>query len=269
MFTIQQCKQLKDTFVIDEVRGILDSVQDHKQVTTARGLATVQNFKLQDPAGRDFIMGAIWDHQPLNGLVGTEIILVSIKANNGKFGGISIHDKQDNKDPSKIYKNLSVSAVGVVHTPDTYQAAFQKAPAAGTPSIPVQTAPQQAAVPATVPRATPQPANAPPAGTMVMKEGIQAPVPTVPPRTSAAPRGANQLRQTHEGMVEYYDLCFQAALRILFVESEVKLSAAELQVVVAATATLFIEGCDHGFHCAIPAPRSAPSSVAPDDDVPF
>ena len=146
MLTIAQIKQLKSGLVIDEVRGILTEVKEHKTVTTARGNATVQNFQLTDPATKDWIRGAIWDHADLSGLVGYEIILISVKGGNNRFGGVKCEDKQDVNDPSKIYKNLSVGNSGVVHTPETY-AAIPRTPApVPVPAAPVPAPPLKATV---------------------------------------------------------------------------------------------------------------------------
>lgn len=189
MFSIAQIRQLKSGLVIDEVRGILTEVKEHKTVTTARGPASVQNFTLTDPATRDWIKGAIWDHQPLDGLLNTEIIFLSVKGGNNRFGGVKVEDKQDSNDPSKVYKNLSVGNVGVCHTPETY-AAIPHPPVPAPAPAP---APVPAAAPAPVPvPAAPVPAAAAPVAEPAAAAPRQAPVP-VPTRAegvSNAPAAA-------------------------------------------------------------------------------
>ena len=271
MFTIAQIKQLKSGLVIDEVRGILTEVKEHKTVPTARGPATVQNFQLNDPVTKDWIKGAIWDHADLSGLVGYEIILISVKGGNNRFGGVKVEDKQDVNDPTKIYKNLSVGNVGVVHTPETYAAIPRTAAPVPAPSAvpaPAAAAAPPAETAAAAPRQAPVPVPARAEGVSnAPRAAAPAPQPAATPAAVPAPSGRPAgATATHEALVEYHSLCFAAAARTIDgYLSPGQNSEGKLQAVVAATAQIFIAGVDLGFHKKI----SRPGEINPGDKVPF
>ena len=285
MLTIAQIKQLKSGLVIDEVRGILTEVKEHKTVTTARGNATVQNFQLTDPATKDWIRGAIWDHADLSGLVGYEIILISVKGGNNRFGGVKCEDKQDVNDPSKIYKNLSVGNSGVVHTPETY-AAIPRTPApvpAAAPApapVPVPAAPVPAAAApvaepaAAAPRQAPVPVPTRAEGVSNAPAAAPAPQPAVgwvrPHQPAAAPAATATPQAavpTPTGPLVFNKASFKdlsALFGTCYREVAVIIPRPEqpdgtyLQALQAAAATLFIQACKEGHAAGFSNPDHLP-----------
>ena len=275
MFTIAQIKQLKSGLVIDEVRGILTEVKEHKTVTTARGNATVQNFQLTDPATKDWIRGAIWDHADLSGLVGYEIILISVKGGNNRFGGVKVEDKQDNNDPTKIYKNLSVGNVGVVHTLETYAAIPRPATPAPAPTAPAPAAAAPVAEPAAAaPRQAPVPVPTRAEGVSNAPAAAPAPQPAVgwvrPHQPAAAPAATATPQAavpTPTGPLVFNKASFKdlsALFGTCYREVAVIIPRPEqpdgtyLQALQAAAATLFIQACKEGHAAGFSNPDHLP-----------
>jgi len=268
MFTLKQCKSSANGLVIDAVSGVLKAVKPQRQTPPREqggqpGL--VQDFQIVDPSTNDFLYGSIWDHQPIDALVGSMIILASVKSGNGRFGGVQIKHNTDKTDPSKVYVNLSVSRAGVVHNPDTYAAATNTTPPAAAPAapapapvaaapvpapqapapVPAPVAQQQAPAPAPVPQ--PQaPAPVPQAG------NVQAP-PMPPQNTPPAPlpgslqeaeqKAVNERyhHATFKDVVACYQESYAAAHRS--VNPAGVPDGATLSAIQAGAATIFI-ACD-------------------------
>ena len=254
------------------MRGILTEVKEHKTVTTARGPASVQNFTLTDPATRDWIKGAIWDHQPLDGLLNTEIIFLSVKGGNNRFGGVKVEDKQDSNDPSKVYKNLSVGNVGVCHTPETYAAiprlaapAPAPAPAAAAPvAEPAAAAPRQAPVPvptraegvSNAPAAAPAPQPA--VGWVRPHQPAAAPAATATPQ-AAVPTPTGPLvfnKASFKDLSALFGTCYREVAVII--PRPEQPDGTYLQALQAAAATLFIQACKEGHAAGFSNPDHLP-----------
>ena len=224
----------------------------------------MQNFPLTDPATRDWIKGAIWDHQPLDGLLNTEIIFLSVKGGNNRFGGVKVEDKQDSNDPSKVYKNLSVGNVGVCHTPETYAALAH--PAAPAP-VPVPAAPAPTAVaPATEPAAA-APRQAPvPVPTRA--EGVanapRAAAPVPAPATAATPQAAVPTptgplvfnKASFKDLSALFGTCYREVAVII--PRPEQPDGTYLQALQAAAATLFIQACKEGHAAGFSNPDHLP-----------
>jgi hypothetical protein len=278
MFTIKQAKALSSGMVVDEIRGILTAVQEHRTVPTSRGPATVQNLTLTDPITGDWIKAAIWDHQPLDALVGSEVIFISVKSANNRFGGVKIEDKvgqrKNPNDPNEVpptYKNLSIGNAGVVHTPATYAAIPHPAAAAPAPA-PVP-APAAAAAPPAETAAPVAPRQAP-VPTPTRAEGVAnvprpptppvtAPAETTPPVTAPAqakvPAATGPLvfnRASFKDLSALFGSCYREVAVII--PRPEQPDGTYLQALQAAAATLFIQACKEGHAAGFSNPDHLP-----------
>jgi hypothetical protein len=274
VFTIKQIKSLKSGMVVDEIRGVLTDVKEHKTVPTARGPATVQNFTLTDSATGDWIKCAIWDHADLSGLVGYEIILISVKGGNNKFGGVKVEEKvgqkKDPNDPNEVpptYKNLSVGNVGVVHTPETYAAIPRTAAPAPAPApVPVPAAPAPAATApaaepaAAAPRQAPVPVPTRAEGVANTPRAVAQPA-TLPAATAqaAVPTPTSPLvfnKASFKDLSALFGTCYREVAVII--PRPEQPDGTYLQALQAAAATLFIQACKEGHAAGFSNPDHLP-----------
>lgn len=154
MQTIKDIKALPDGMTVEAVSGILDTVDEQKPYLGGDRPTTVQSFKLVD--GKEFIYGSCWGHADITPFKGKQVIFASVKGGNGRFGGVTIKDRPDKKDPQKKWKNLNVSYSGVLHTPETWAAASGK-PAPEAPKL--STMPQDSRSPSDGAQIPPEPVS--------------------------------------------------------------------------------------------------------------
>lgn len=131
--------------VIPGISGTIVEVKPLKEnVSGAKGLTTVQSFKLQE--GNDWIFGDAWGCPDLSMFLNQPVIFVSNKSANNKLAGVGIKEKPS-KDGSRKFKNLNLNSSMTVHSKATYEASKgQPAPITAKPNL-IQAPVQKAAIP--------------------------------------------------------------------------------------------------------------------------
>ena len=130
LLTIPEVQKLPEGSIVDAVAGKLLVTGARLDKTRPDGTAyTSQSFTLFSNAG--MLTGLAYDHYPLEPYDKQPVIFVSMKARNGRYGGVTTAKSEGSTSlfsrhvPKTV---LRVSKLGVLHTPDTYKTLCQPTP---------------------------------------------------------------------------------------------------------------------------------------------